>query len=97
MSEEVRRALARLAGDDVIARAEDATTSVAAAAAFVGGVGLPALRAAVERAERSGADERARRGREALDALERCRAAARDHFHPGHDTHLSGGAEGSGR
>jgi len=73
--------------DDATAALDD----VRAAAAFVEDGGLTRLRRAIDRADRRGDDAAARRGRNALAAIERCRRAARDHFHSGRGTVLSGG------
>jgi hypothetical protein len=98
----VRAALSALAADDasppsgdtdVIDDATDALDDVRDAAAFVANGGLPRLRRAVDRADRAGDDAAARRGRDALAAIERCRRAAADHFHPGHGTVLSDGPQ----
>lgn len=95
MSEEVRRALARLAADDdPVERADRALRDLEAAVAFVEGGGLGELRAAIGRAAASDEAERAARGRAALAAFEELRRAADgDHFRPDHHTDLSRPAE----
>jgi putative heme degradation protein len=86
---DVRAALSALAADDAGASTVDTETideAVAAlddvrdAAAFVADGGLPRLRRAIDRADRAGDDAAVRRGRDALDAIERCRRVAADHF-----------------
>jgi hypothetical protein len=87
---DVRAALRALATDDAgvstldtdaIDEAVDALDDVRDAAAFVAADGLPRLRRAIDRADRAGDDAAVRRGRDALDALERCRRAAAAHFY----------------
>mgnify|MGYP000114965951 CR=1 FL=1 len=105
MTDEVRAALRELATDaapctDVDTTVDEATRAlddVRDAAAFVRDDGLERLRWAVERAERRGDVATARRGRDALATIERCRRAATDHFHSGRGTVLSGDNQGSGR
>ena len=95
---DVRAALSALATDDgtddayaAIDEASAALDDVRDAAAFVEDGGLTRLRRAVERADRAGDSAAARRGRDALGAIERCRRSAADHFHSGRGTVLSGG------
>ena len=85
----VRAALRALATDDADTPATDtpaideATTAlddVRDAAAFVSEGGLDRLRRDIDRADRAGDAAAARRGRDALAAIERCRRAAADHF-----------------
>ena len=99
---EVRTALSALAADDAGASTVDtdaideavaALDDVRDAAAFVASDGLPRLRRAIDRADRAGDDATACRGRDALDAIERCRRTAADHFHCGHGTVLSDGTQ----
>jgi len=99
---EVRTALSSLAADDAgtstvdtdaIDEAVTALDDVRDAAAFVASDGLPRLRRAIDRADCAGDDAAVRRGRDALDAIERCRRAAADHFHRGHGTVLSDGPQ----
>jgi hypothetical protein len=98
---DVRAALRDLAADDGVSTVDTAAIDEAVAAlddvrdaaAFVAADGLPRLRRAIDRADRAGDDAAARRGRDALDAIERCRLAAADHFHPDHGTVLSDGAQ----
>ncbi|AXG06253.1 hypothetical protein DU500_07235 [Haloplanus rubicundus] len=88
---DVRAALHALATDDGVSTVDtDAIDEAAAAlddvrdaAAFVAADGLPRLRRAIDRADRAGDDAAVRRGRDALDALERCRRAAANHFYAG--------------
>ncbi|MEF8856582.1 MAG: hypothetical protein V5A16_04085 [Haloplanus sp.] len=101
---DVRAALRALATDergpvayDAVDDASAALDDVRDAAAFVENGGLARLRRAVERAERAGDRAAARRGRDALAAIERCRQAATDHVHSGRGTVLSGGNQGSPR
>jgi hypothetical protein len=99
--DDVRAALHALADDatapsadaDAIADAVAALDDVRDAAAFVADGGLLRLRRAIDRADRAGDDAAARRGRDALAALERCRRAAADHFHSGRGTVLSDGTQ----
>ncbi|WP_256402975.1 hypothetical protein [Halorubrum salinum] len=81
----VKRALAALATRTdtatspavaVIDEADAARTDLRRAAGFVRAVGLDRLREAIATAERDGDDAAAERGREALDAYRRFRAAA---------------------
>ncbi|AZH24864.1 hypothetical protein [Haloplanus aerogenes] len=87
---DVRAALRALATDeqpaaspadyDAIDEATRALDDVRDAATFVDGGGLSRLRRAIERADRRGDRAAARRGRDALATIERCRRAAVDHF-----------------
>jgi hypothetical protein len=86
---DVRAALRALAADDAgtptgnthtIDEAAAALEDVGDAASFVADGGLVRLRRAIDRADRAGDDAAARRGREALVAIERFRRAATDHF-----------------
>ena len=85
----VRAALRALATDDADAPTTDtpaideataALDDVRDAAAFVAEGGLDRLRRDIDRADRAGDAAAARRGRDALAAIERCRRAAADHF-----------------
>jgi hypothetical protein len=85
----VRAALRALATDDADAPAVDtpaideataALDDVRDAAAFVAEGGLDRLHRDIERADRAGDAAAARRGRDTLAAIERCRRAAADHF-----------------
>jgi len=78
---------------DAIDEATAALDDVRDAASFVADGGLARLRRDIERADRAGDRSAARRGREALDAIERCRRAAADHFHSGRGTVLGAGAQ----
>jgi hypothetical protein len=98
----VRAALRALAADDADSPATDtpaideataALDDVRDAAAFVAEGGLDRLRRDIDRADRAGDAAAARRGRDALATIERCRRAAADHFHRGHGTVLSDGAQ----
>lgn len=107
----VKRALARLAGDDsrtIIERADASLDDLEEAATFVECVGLDALAANVSTTD----DPRLQaRGAAALAAFQRFRVAAAgeqppdrdpdtgddDHFHPGHGTALRRGHEGAER
>jgi len=101
--DDVRSALHALATpdatdpSDAVSEATAALDDVRDAAAFVDDDGLARLRRAIETAERRGDDALARRGRQALETLARCRRAARDHFRPGHGTVLGGDTLRSGR
>lgn len=90
----VKASLRRLAGDDeaVIERAAASTDRVADAAVFVDRVGLDRLAAAVEATDDP---ELEARGRRALAAFRRFRAAAsgEDHFRRGRGTDLRPDAE----
>jgi len=86
---DVRAALHALATDDAseatadtraIDEATAALDDVRDAAAFVADGGLAHLRRAIDDADRAGDAAAARRGRDALAAIERCRRAAADHF-----------------
>jgi hypothetical protein len=86
---DVRAALSALAADDADASTVDTDAieeavavldDVRDAAAFVAEGGPARLRRAIERAERAGDAAAARRGRDALAAIERCRRAAAGHF-----------------
>jgi hypothetical protein len=96
----VRTALRALATDDVddptvetpaIGEAVAALDDVRDAAAFVDAGGLDRLRRDVDRADRAGDAAAARRGRDAIAAIERCRRVAADHFRSGRGTVLSDG------
>jgi hypothetical protein len=98
----VRAALRALATDDADIPATDtpaideataALDDVRDAAAFVAEGGLDRLRRDIDRADRAGDAAAARRGRDALAAIERCRRAAADHFHSGRGTVLSDGPQ----
>ena len=99
--ERVKASLRRLAGADertVIERADAATRDLEAAAEFVASVGLEELAAAIEAVDDPALAER---GRRALAAFRRARAAAAgdldpsadDHFRPGRGTDLRGDDE----
>jgi outer membrane murein-binding lipoprotein Lpp len=96
--EETKAALRRLAGADpeaVVDRAAAAVEDLDAAVAFVEDVGVDELARAVESTDDPAVR---RRGRRALSAFRRFRAAAegdaaRGHFHPGPGTDLRDGAE----
>jgi len=98
---DVRAALRNLAADDGVSTVDTeaideavvALDDVRDAAAFVAADGLPRLRRAIDRADRAGDDDAASRGRDALATIERCRRTAADHFHSGHGTVLSDGAQ----
>jgi hypothetical protein len=85
---DVRAALHALATDEArdptdthaIDEATAALDDVRDAAAFVADGGLARLRRTIDRADCAGDDAAARRGRDALAAIERCRRAAADHF-----------------
>jgi len=100
-ADRVRASLRRLAGADertIIERADAATRDLEAAAEFVASVGLEELAAAVEAVDDPALAER---GRRALAAFRRARAAAAgdldpsagDHFRPGRGTDLRGDDE----
>lgn len=95
---ECKAALARLAEDDVVARASTAVRDLETAVRFREAVGLDALERAVGRAT----DERAVRGRVALRVFEDYVAAASgehftaasgEHFQSGHDSPLGDGTK----
>lgn len=103
MTQDVRAALRALATDGCIAHddpaavvdeADAARDDVRVAATFVGDRGLDRLRAAIDRTDDP---TTTRRGRRALDELERCRRVAADHVHSGRGTVLSPGDQRSER
>ena len=84
-TDDVKRALAALAARTdtatrpygaVITEADTARKDLRRAAGFVEAVGLNRLSAAIDEADRDGDDDLAARGREALGAYRRFRAAA---------------------
>ncbi|WP_251341196.1 hypothetical protein [Haloplanus halophilus] len=95
MTDEVRDALRALATGDAadptatVDEAVSALDDVCDLAAFVDDDGIDRLRRAVAAADRSGDEAAACRGRRALATVDRCRAAAADHFRSGRGTVLS--------
>jgi IS5 family transposase len=105
VTDEVRHALRALATDETAAptavetvdEADAALAAVEALATFVDDGGVDRLRRAIETADAAGEPALARRGRRTLATIERCRDAARDHFHSGRGTVLSPDPQGSER